>query len=135
MWLRFHRLLYQIQRSLFDDKVMRKIKKMVSNVWIESYNCLSIHVVQAIKVVIDYLIIKMAGFRSDALRKIFIMMWKNLLLRKRHYIQTSMEIILPTMIFVGIIMWNNSQDTDNMEHGLNIAPNRDPKVTLLRILQ
>ena len=52
----------------------------------------------------------MAGFRSDVLRKIFIMMWKNLLLRKRHYIQTTMEIILPTMMFVVMIVINNSGD-------------------------
>ena len=81
----------------------------------------------------------MAGFRSDALRKIFIMMWKNLLLRKRHYIQTTMEIILPTMMFVVMIVSdsdnNTTEGTDNMEHGSNIAPKSNPKVTLLRILQ
>ena len=71
----------------------------------------------------------MAEFRRDVLRKIFIMMWKNLLLRKRHYIQTTMEIILPTTMFVVIVVVNNSQDTDDMEHGSKIVPNTNPKVT------
>ena len=72
----------------------------------------------------------MAGFGSDILRKIFIMMWKNLLLRKRHYIQTTMEIVLPTMMFVAIIVINNgSQGTHNMEQESTVVTNSKPKVT------
>ena len=59
----------------------------------------------------------MAGFQNNMLRKIFIMMWKNFLLRKRHYIQTALEIILPTLLFVILVAIHSTGDTPNSTSG------------------
>ena len=55
----------------------------------------------------------MAELQSNMFRKIFIMIWKNFLLRKRHYIQTALEIILPTLLFVILVAIHTSGDTPN----------------------
>ena len=40
-------------------------------------------------------------------------MWKNILLRKRHYIQTALEIILPTLLFVILVAIHSTGDNQN----------------------
>ena len=69
----------------------------------------------------------MAG--SNIFRKIFIMMWKNLLLRKRHYIQTALEIILPTILFVILVAIHSTGDTPNTQEGTNVVPANIPKAS------
>ena len=72
----------------------------------------------------------MAGSGSNIFRKIFIMMWKNLLLRKRHYIQTALEIILPTILFVILVAIHSTGDTPNSQEGTNVVPANIPKTSL-----
>ena len=55
----------------------------------------------------------MAGSKNNFFRKTFIMMWKNVLLRKRHYIQTALEIILPTLLFVILVAIHSTGDNQN----------------------
>lgn len=38
--------------------------------------------------------------RTNAIRKVRLLLWKNHLLQRRHYIQTSVEILLPVLFFV-----------------------------------
>ena len=71
----------------------------------------------------------MAGSGSNTFRKIFIMMWKNLLLRKRHYIQTALEIILPTLLFVILVAIHSTGDTPNTQEGTNVVPANIPRVS------
>ena len=52
---------------------------------------------------------------GNIFRKIFIMMWKNFLLRKRHYIQTALEIILPTLLFVILVAIHSTGDNKNSQ--------------------
>merc|ERR550519_674699 len=40
-------------------------------------------------------------------RKFFILSWKNLLLKKRHWIMTILEIVIPTLLFIGIVAIRN----------------------------
>ena len=42
------------------------------------------------------------------LRKLLLLVWKNLLFRKRHYILTALEIILPTILVIQIA-WMKAQ--------------------------
>ena len=75
----------------------------------------------------------MAGTsQSGMFRKIFIMMWKNFLLRKRHYIQTALEIILPTLLFLILVTIHNTGDQDGQQ-GTNIIPANIPNQTLYPI--
>ena len=53
--------------------------------------------------------------QGNMFRKTFIMMWKNFLLRKRHYIQTLIEIILPTLLFLMLVAIHNTGDTPNKD--------------------
>ena len=40
----------------------------------------------------------------EGIRKVFIVMyWKNLTLKLRHYIQTLLEILVPTLLFAAIL--------------------------------
>eukprot|EP00095_Tigriopus_kingsejongensis_P011912 maker-scaffold111_size354240-snap-gene-2.29 protein:Tk11912 transcript:maker-scaffold111_size354240-snap-gene-2.29-mRNA-1 annotation:"atp-binding cassette sub-family a member 3" len=43
----------------------------------------------------------MAG--NSFVRKFFILQWKNLLLKGRHWVQTTCEILIPTLLFMGIV--------------------------------
>ena len=62
----------------------------------------------------------MAGCGGNNLfRKTFIMMWKNFLLRKRHYIQTAFEIILPTLLFVILVAIHSTGDSQS-SNGTNV---------------
>ena len=71
----------------------------------------------------------MAGAGSNTFRKTFIMMWKNYLLRKRHYIQTALEIILPTLLFVILVAINSFTDAPYSQEGTNVVPANIPKVS------
>ena len=71
----------------------------------------------------------MEGLGSNMLRKIFIMIWKNFLLRKRHYIQTALEIILPTLLFVILVAIHSTGDAPNSQDGTNIVPANIPNVS------
>jgi hypothetical protein len=46
----------------------------------------------------------------DSARKVGLLLWKNLLLRRRHYIVTALEIILPTL-FALILVYGRNQAT------------------------
>lgn len=46
----------------------------------------------------------------SAIRKIGLLVWKNLLLRRRHYIVTLLEILLPTL-FALVLVYGKSQVT------------------------
>ena len=59
----------------------------------------------------------MAELQNNMFRKIFIMIWKNLLLRKRHYIQTALEIILPTLLFIILVALHVTVDIPNSPSG------------------
>ena len=71
----------------------------------------------------------MAGAGSNTFRKTFIMLWKNYLLRKRHYIQTALEIILPTLLFVILVAINSTTDAPYSQEGTNVVPANIPKVS------
>ena len=60
---------------------------------------------------------KMAEHQNNMFRKIFIMIWKNFLLRKRHYIQTALEIILPTLLFIILVALQVTVDIPNSPSG------------------
>jgi hypothetical protein len=61
------------------------------------------------------------GF-SSTWKKFLVLQWKNLLLKKRHPWQTAFEIIIPTLLFVGIVVIR-------LEGGDNITPTpMDPVV-------
>ena len=78
----------------------------------------------------------MAGnSQSGVFRKIFIMMWKNFLMRKRHYIQTALEIILPTLLFVILVAIHNTGDSQNQggQQGTNTVPANIPNQTIYPI--
>ena len=50
-----------------------------------------------------------AYLKRSAFRKIFILMRKNFLLRKYHYIHSAFEIIIPTLLFaILVVLWNES---------------------------
>ena len=59
----------------------------------------------------------MAELQNNMFRKIFIMIWKNFLLRKRHYIQTAIEIILPTLLFIILVALQVTVDIPNSPSG------------------
>lgn len=46
----------------------------------------------------------------SAVRKVGLLVWKNLLLRKRHYVVTTLEILLPTL-FALLLVYGRSQAT------------------------
>ena len=72
----------------------------------------------------------MAGLSQNTLfRKIFIMIWKNCILRKRHYIQTALEIILPTLLFVILVAIHSTGDSTNSSgESTNVIEADIPKV-------
>ncbi len=49
---------------------------------------------------------------EDLLRKFFILQWKNYLLKRRHWVFTLFEIIIPTLLFVSIVAIRNTGGED-----------------------
>ena len=71
---------------------------------------------------------------GNIFRKIFIMMWKNFLLRKRHYIQTALEIILPTLLFVILVAIHSTGDNQNSQgETTNVIDANIPNATIYPI--
>lgn len=76
----------------------------------------------------------MAVMEGNIFRKIFIMIWKNVLLRKRHYIQTALEIILPTLLFVILVAIHSTGDKQNSQgETTNVVEANIPKATIYPI--
>lgn len=40
----------------------------------------------------------------ETFRKFLVMQWKNLLLKLRHWVQTISEVVIPTLLFIGIVI-------------------------------
>jgi hypothetical protein len=41
---------------------------------------------------------------SDAFRKFLVLQWKTLLQKKRHYILTVLEIVIPSLLFIVMVV-------------------------------
>ncbi len=49
---------------------------------------------------------------ENSFRRFFILQWKNLLLKKRHWLLTLCEIVIPTLLFVSIVAIRNTGGDD-----------------------
>ena len=61
---------------------------------------------------------------KNTFRKLFILIRKNLLLRKYHYLHSAVEIVFPTLLFVILVTINNSGSNGNQQE--NSENNRIP---------
>ena len=74
------------------------------------------------------------GIHHATLRKIFIMARKNLLLRKYHYFTSAFEIIVPTLLFVILVVIGNSMSGVHKDQKQDGSDNRVPASIPSRLL-
>jgi len=59
------------------------------------------------------------------LRKFGLVMWKNLLLRKRHWIVTSFEIVIPVVLFILAAVIQSQLESESPDVSANYFPIRN----------
>ena len=47
---------------------------------------------------------------SDGLRKFLVLQWKSLLQKKRHWILTLLEIVIPSVLFIAVVVLRYEAD-------------------------
>ena len=47
---------------------------------------------------------------SDGLRKFLVLQWKSLLQKKRHWILTLLEIVIPSILFIAVVVLRYQAD-------------------------
>lgn len=59
--------------------------------------------------------------RKSVWRKLVLLMWKNLLLRRRHWLLTAFEILLPTLLFTLLVTIRVLPDSSFIPHFVDQA--------------
>ena len=65
---------------------------------------------------------------AGLLRKLGIVLWKNLLLKRRHWIFTSLEIVVPTLLFMVLALIKTAafeEDGVSASKGVNFDVEHD----------
>ncbi len=60
--------------------------------------------------------------KSPGYRKFFVLQWKALLQKRRHYILTALEIIVPTLLFVALVIMRAEADFFGVKQRKAVVP-------------
>jgi len=80
----------------FFQSILRQIWNSVSAVWVIFFPCPFFQVLTKI----TNLNLHHQWEKMTLVRKLHLVLWKNLLIRKRHWILTLIEIVIPVLLFI-----------------------------------